>query len=594
MSLSSYQQLLSTYSAQLTVFNKKLGWLSFARLLLFIGVIVFGYEYLVHHELPWLIIALLMLATFIYCIRLYDRIKRRADFTKALIDINSAEINFLKDHRTSAYADGKEYINPHHPYSYDLDIFGEGSLYKFLNRATTLSGKEKLSMALLHPDLAMLQPRQEAIRELSGKTDFRQHIQALGSMSVVEEKDLDKLKKWIKAPPVFPNSSLYYTLLIFPIATLGALVYYIFSGNDQSLDVFFGLFTANLFITFSFARKILKEVSLSTAVTKALEGFAGQLEQIEKQNFQSPLLRQLQDKLRNDKATSSRLIKQLSSLFSYLDFIMNLAVSIVLNGLFTFHIHILFALDKWKKKNGEEIMNWLEIIGEFESLHCFANLSFNNKDYCYPQVAATEDFTAEQMGHPLIRSEKRIYNDISFRQEKFSVLTGSNMSGKSTFLRTLGINLVLARAGSVTCARNFILFPYELHVSMRITDSLQDSESFFYAELKRLQEIIQHFHSGNKTFVILDEILRGTNSQDKHAGTVGLVRNLAAYNVCGIVATHDLTIADLSAQYPGYMGNKCFESTIINNELLFDYKLKDGVCNSLNASFLMKKMGIIN
>ena len=168
------------------------------------------------------------------------------------------------------------------------------------------------------------------------------------------------------------------------------------------------------------------------------------------------------------------------------------------------------------------------------------------------------------------------------------------MSGKSTFLRTLGINLVLARTGSVVCAQTFTLFPYDLHVSMRITDSLQDSESLFYAELKRLHSIIEHLHSDRKTFVILDEILRGTNSNDKHNGTVGLIRKLATYNTCGIIATHDLTIADMSAQYPAYMGNKCFESIIINDELLFDYKLKEGVCSKLNASFLMKRMGIID
>ncbi|MDP4265256.1 MAG: DNA mismatch repair protein MutS [Bacteroidota bacterium] len=593
MPLSTYQQLLSKYSGQWSAFSKKLDGLSFARLFLFIGIIGFGYYYLVHHESYWLIIALVLLATFIYCIRLYDRIKDKADFTKALIDINAREINFLNDHRDSVYADGREYINPHHPYSYDLDIFGEGSLYKFLNRATTSFGKEKLSKALLYPDLPTLQERQEAIRELSEKTGFRQHVQALGSISVVEQKDIDKLKNWLKTTPVFSHLRYYYILLVSPAATIVALGYYIFWGNDQSLNLFFGLFVFNLFIMFSFARKILKQMSVSATVTKALQGFAGQLEQIEKQSFQSPLLQRLQEKLRSDNVTASQSIRQLSSLFNYLDLILNLLVSTLLNGFFLFHVHILFVLDKWKKKNGYRVLNWLEIIGEFESLHCFANMAFNNRDFCYPQVVGAEEFTAMQMGHPLIPGKKRVYNDVSFRQEKFVVLTGSNMSGKSTFLRTLGINLILARAGGVTCARSFTLFPYDLHVSMRITDSLQDSESFFYAELKRLQEIIQHFHSGNRTFVILDEILRGTNSRDKHNGTIGLARKLAAHSVCGIIATHDLTIANLSAEYPGYMGNKCFESTILNDELVFDYKLKEGVCNSLNASFLMKKMGII-
>ena len=189
--------------------------------------------------------------------------------------------------------------------------------------------------------------------------------------------------------------------------------------------------------------------------------------------------------------------------------------------------------------------------------------------------------------------EKRINNSISFAEQRFVILTGSNMSGKSTFLRTLGINLVLARAGSNVCADQFAFYPYEVHVSMRITDSLQDSESFFYAELKRLHSIILQLQAGEKTFVILDEILRGTNSNDKHNGTIGLIRKLVAAHATGIIATHDLTVSKLEEESQGYISNKCFESEIINDELIFDYKLKEGVCTKLSASFLMKKMGVI-
>ncbi|MEI9808467.1 MAG: DNA mismatch repair protein MutS [Bacteroidota bacterium] len=593
MPLATYQQLLSKYSAEYTNLNKKLGWLSFTRLALFIAVIGFGYYYLVHREWHWLIIAILLLGAFLYCIRLYDMIKGKADFTKALMDINTNEISFLNN-EGAVYADGKEYIDPHHPYSYDLDLFGEGSLYKFLNRTTTTFGKKDLAQSLLHPDTTIIKERQAAIKELSGKPDFRQDIQALGSIHLAEQKDLDKLKSWIGASATFSRPIFYYMLLVFPLATLTVLCTYFFTGSDQLLNTFFSLFTLNLFVTFSFARKMMKQVSISTAVTKVLQQFAGQLKAIEKQPFVSPLLQQLQGKLKHNALTASQTIARLASLFGYLDFIINLAVSILLNGLFIFHVHILFALDKWKTKHAGAVMNWLEVIGQFESLNSFANMAFNNSEFCYPQLSAKEELQATGMGHPLIRSRKRVSNDISFQPEKFVVLTGSNMSGKSTFLRTLGINLVLARTGSAVCASSFTLFPYDLHVSMRITDSLQDSESLFYAELKRLHSIIEHLHSDRKTFIILDEILRGTNSNDKHNGTVGLIRKLANYQACGIIATHDLTVADMSAQYPGYMGNKCFESVIINDELLFDYKLKDGVCSKLNASFLMKRMGIID
>jgi len=317
------------------------------------------------------------------------------------------------------------------------------------------------------------------------------------------------------------------------------------------------------------------------------------LKQIEKQSFHSSLLQQLQAGLKTGSEAASQSIAKLASLFNYLETVINLVVSILLNGIFLFHVHILFALEKWKKKNGQLVMPWLELLGEMESLNSFANLAFNNDSFCIPKICETENLAAVDMGHPLIRSEKRINNSISFHQHRFVILTGSNMSGKSTFLRTLGINMILARAGSFVCAHEFTFYPYEVNVSMRISDSLQDSESFFYAELKKLHQIIMQLEAGEKTFVLLDEILRGTNSNDKHNGTVGLIRKLVSAHACGVIATHDLTVAKLAEETGGYISNKCFESEIISDELVFDYKLKDGVCTKLSASFLMKKMGVI-
>ena len=593
MPIATYEQLSSDYTLRHDNLNKKLGWLSFIRLLLFIGIIGFGYYHIANKNDVFLVVTLICLVAFLHCIRLYDIIKAKADLTKALIDITGNEIRFLKE-GISTYPDGREYTDPHHSYSYDLDLFGKGSLFNSLNRTTTTFGKQELAKTLLYPDTTTITKRQEALKELSDKLDFRHHIQASGSIYKTEQADLDKLNSWIKTEPTFKKSALYYILLIFPIAAIIILLSYFFTGSDQILNIFYTLFTLNLFITFSFARKMMKQMSVSSTVTKVLQQFAEQLKEIEKHSFQSPLLRELQSRLKKNNITASISIQKLASLFKYLDFILNLAVSLLLNGLFLFHVHILFGLDKWKKNHAGEITDWLNVIGEFESLHCFANLAYNNKGFCFPKLSDQQILSASEMGHPLIRSEKRVCNDVSFLKEKFIVLTGSNMSGKSTFLRTLGINLVLARAGSVVCAKEFTVYPYDLHVSMRISDSLQDSESFFYAELKRLKGIIEHLYSDSKTFVILDEILKGTNSNDKHNGTIGLIRKLSARKCCGIIATHDLTIADMTGEYPGYMGNKCFESIITNDELTFDYKLKEGICSRLNASFLMKRMGIID
>ncbi len=590
---ATYQSLLSKYTAKANTLNQQLRWFSLLRLLLFCGFIFLGYKSIQTGDRLFIFSTILLLVIFLLFIRLYDKLQSKAAFYKELANLNNNEINFLNG-QPSVYADGIDYADPHHPYSYDLDMFGNGGLFPYLNRTSTTFGKEALAKSLLHPDTKIILARQEAIQELTTKLEFRQHLQAHGALLDTKEKELQQLTAWLNAKPGFTNKTVFWLLMLFPIATIACLVYYFISEQDNVLNIFYYLFIANLIIAGFFAKKISAHLSVSTSVTKILQQFAGQLQQVEAQSFQSPLLQQLQQGLKTGNLTASHSIAKLASLFNYLETIINLVVSLLLNGLFLFHIHILFALEKWKQKNGGKILPWLKLLGEIEALNSFANLSFNNKTFCQPQVSETEIVVADNMGHPLIRSEKRINNSISFADNRFVILTGSNMSGKSTFLRTLGINLVLARAGSNVCANQFIFYPYSVHVSMRISDSLQDSESFFYAELKRLQAIIHQLQAGEKTFIILDEILRGTNSNDKHNGTIGLIRKLISANACGIIATHDLTVSKLTEENNGYISNKCFESEIINDELIFDYKLKEGVCTKLSASFLMRKMGVIS
>lgn len=593
MSLSTYQSLFAQYTKKSGELSERLQGLSVVRLLLFIGFIALGYQALRTGNHVFTVLSIGSLIAFLIILRVYDRMQRQLAFHRALSKINRDEIDFLNG-SPSAYPSGKEYIDPHHPYSYDLDIFGEGGLFPYLNRTSTAFGQQALAQALLRPDKKAIRDRQEAIRELTGKLEFRQHLQAHGMLQETRDREIQQLRAWLGSPSVFKNKIYYYILWIFPVAALVSLGAYLSSGQDQLLSLFYTLFVVNLGVAFSFARKISAYLSVSTSVTKVLQQFAAQLKELEAQPFQSVLLRQLQEKWKTNNISASASIARLASLFNYLETIINLLVSILLNGFFLFHVHILFALEKWKQQHASQVMNWLQWLGETEALSSFANLSFNNSTFDFPVVVDKKNLHAIDMGHPLISSTKRITNSISFEQHPFVILTGSNMSGKSTFLRTLGINLVLANAGSTVCARQFIFYPFEVQVSMRINDSLQDSESFFYAELKRLQGIIQQLEAGHPVLVILDEILRGTNSHDKHSGTIGLIRKLVAARAFGIIATHDLTVSKLSEEYPDSISNRCFESRIINDELLFDYKLGEGVCSTLSASFLMKKMGIID
>ena len=238
------------------------------------------------------------------------------------------------------------------------------------------------------------------------------------------------------------------------------------------------------------------------------------------------------------------------------------------------------------------ISDWLEVIGEIEAINSLSNFAYNNPAYTYPNLNSQEQITFSNLGHPMLPDNVRVCNDVTFINQKFTILTGSNMSGKSTFLRSLGINMVLASTGAPVCATAANIHPLDIYVSMRLSDSLSDNESYFFAEVKRLKEVMDAADS-KLTFILLDEILRGTNSDDKRQGTVEVIKKLISKRVIGVIATHDLKVCDTTSDYPTQLINKNFEVEIREGELLFDYKLRDGVCKNKSATYIMKKMKII-
>jgi DNA mismatch repair ATPase MutS len=274
---------------------------------------------------------------------------------------------------------------------------------------------------------------------------------------------------------------------------------------------------------------------------------------------------------------------------------LNLIVSAILDGLLMFNIHLLIAVEKWRLKYRNLIPEWFAVLAEFDALSGLAAFSFNNPDFVFPEVQ-TGDYLliAEKVGHPLISRDTCVTNDFEIRGWKqFFIITGANMSGKSTFLRAIGTNYILAMIGAPVFAGKFIFSPIEIHSSIRTKDSLVKGESYFYAELKCLKEIIQELENGHIKLILLDEILKGTNSSDKQSGSIALIKQLMKYNVVGIFATHDIAISELIKIYPDHIRNLCFEISIENDRMEIDYKLRPGVCRNLNASYLMKKMGIV-
>ncbi len=339
-------------------------------------------------------------------------------------------------------------------------------------------------------------------------------------------------------------------------------------------------------------KKIRLQIMGADRVNNALKQYANILKEIDRLDFKSLKLKELKNLTIDSQSSAGQKLDKLSVYFSNLEAIQNLLGAVIFNGFFLYHLHNLYGLIKWKKNYSSHLKKWLDVIGEIEMLSSLANFAYNNPSYCFPEINNQCIIRFEDLGHPLLSSSKRVNNSVDFSEKPYVILTGSNMSGKSTFLRSLAVNIILAGTGSVVCALNASVHILPLFVSMRLSDSLADSESYFYAEIKRLHEIMQHLNN-HRAFVLLDEILRGTNSDDKRNGTVGVLRKLVEFQAVGAIATHDLEVCNTKDDYPSYLSNKCFEAEIENGNLHFDYKLRDGISKNKSASFLMKKMQII-
>ena len=291
--------------------------------------------------------------------------------------------------------------------------------------------------------------------------------------------------------------------------------------------------------------------------------------------------------------TASKSLKSLSAILNALDNRMNFVSWTIFNGLLLWDILHMRRLENWQKLHKDKIVDWFESIAELDALICFANFSYNHPDAIFPEIMNGENgVKAESLGHPLIPREVRVDNPLEIKNSQFIIITGANMAGKSTYLRTVGINLILGMCGAPVCATKFSFKPVEIYTSIRTSDSLQKNESYFYSELKRLKAIIDELKTGKELFIILDEILKGTNSKDKHAGSEALLKQLIRYNASGIVATHDVALGILQESFPDHILNRCFEVDIDGDRLTFDYKLREGVSKNMNATLLMREMGI--
>ena len=573
-----YKKKLETATQLYKQYYQQYNAIAFARLIDLLFAIVIGYKAINESSWLWGFLAAVMIVLFFLLIGKHKQIAVKRRIAKAKIAINEREIAFIEQGIYPA-DNGKDFEPAQHPYAYDLDVLGEKSLYHYLNRTHTYLGRKRLAEQLLYPEGTAILAHQEAIKALTPQLAWRQTFMAHAEQIDDSPSFYDRLEQWAVTPtPPMGKFMRVFTVISPILFTFSAIIGYIYD-YEVLKSIAKLLLTINLSVFFFYISKINKEKLGFEHTYAMLYAFKECIAQVET-HFPE----------KNKQASAH--IAQLSRLLDDLDSVSNILVSIPLNIFSFYHLHRYRALLQWKRTYGTHIAQWLETVAATEVLCSFANFAYNNPHFVYPTFNHQYRVSFEDVGHPLIAENERITNNITLDEAHFIILTGSNMSGKSTFLRTLGVNMLLAQVGLPVCAREAAIHPLPLLVSMRLSDSLSDGKSYFFAEINSIEQIMTALKR-ERCMVLLDEILRGTNSEDKQYGTIKIIERLLSLKAIGIVATHDIEVCKTADRYPQQLQNKCFESYIHEGELSFDYKLREGICQNKNATFLMEKLGII-
>ena len=572
--------------------RKRINMYSVIRLILFALVVFLCIRWLRPNPVFAALSSLTAFSLLILFVRLSAGLSARKRMLAELIRINEEETGAL-EWKYDTFHPGTEYMDPEHPNTSDLDIFGKNSLFQYLERTGISRGRDQLAAWLSKASQADdITRRQEATGELCGELDWRQEFLATGRMSEESREDYIQLSDWLSRESFMAANSLYKSILIIlPSLTLASLALAFF-WLPYNIPVFLvliqlGIVGANL-------RRINHHHNQLSRKFNLIMKFSSLIRMIEEKDFNAPYLKDLQAGLSSGGLKAGKQLHALGRLLVQFDRRLNMIMGFVLNGFLMWDLQCIMRLERWKTLNSLEVPRWFSILGEFDALNSFANFRFNIQDAVFPEISSGDTIIqAESLGHPLIPGKENIRNDLSISKPgEFMLITGSNMAGKSTFLRTIGVNMVLAGAGAPVLASRMIWKPVRILTSMRVRDSLSSRESTFYAELKRLRMIIEELKTGEQVLVILDEILKGTNSRDKHFGSDMFIRQLVREDCMGLIATHDLELSRLEKEFPENILNYSFEVQINNQEFIYDYKLRRGVCQTLNATELMKQMGI--
>lgn len=603
-----YHDKVQGYKTSAAGFIPELNRLSYERLAAFLitGVLIMLFA-ASGWVVPVLLTAIIGAVWFVLTLRSYNRItadKKRAEF---FIRINEAEL-LRADGELSDFPAGDEWLHRNHDYAADLDVFGHHSLFQLLNRTTTRSGAQLLAHWLSGPANGdTIEERQAAVRELAREVDWRQEFQVSGMQFESGKSDYQLLLKWLEEPAQFLPSRKKLLTISLPLAAissvaLGYFLYHLLFRLHDLSGMHLLPLVLMMIINSVYLRKFnqaSEHIILSTQQNIGILGaYESLIQTIEKQPFEAKKLADLRAVLKHNASSAAfeiGALKRILEMFQQKgtsNTVGKNAFYGMINNLWLLDVHLILRTEDWKSRNRDHIHPWISAVSELEALASIAGFAYSNPRYTFPEIP-TEPYLIDfrTVGHPLLKQKKRINNDFTMHgRGATTMITGSNMAGKSTFLRTVGINLVLAFMGAPCCASHARVSPLRIFTSMRTQDNLEESVSSFYAELQRVEQLLRLVNEGEPIFFLLDEMFKGTNSQDRFRGGVSLIRQLSELNAFGMISTHDLDLAKLTRDLS--IENFSFNSVISNGQISFDYRLTRGICTDFNASELMKRSGI--
>jgi hypothetical protein len=582
-----YSRRLKDRQATAAHLQRKHLWLGNARIALFIAILVqcwitgkTGFP-----SVYWL---LLPVAAFIALVIAHRRVVSGLASARRAVAVYSRGLARIEDRWAGSGENGNEFKDPLHMYAEDLDILGDGSLFQLLSTARTNMGKQCLARWLLtHAALPEIRERQAAVAELKSRLDLREDLAVVGESERIAAKP-EPLVAWASDESGLQDGRWWASALAaLSIATMVLGFKWLWTPFVVALLI-------NGIIT-SRARHRLEKIFAGIGDThKDLDSLALLLRRIESEKFQSPMLQQLQARLLTHGLPPSACIARLDTLTDLDDSRHNWFVR-VFDIPLLYSMQIAFALERWRRTYGSGIEAWLSVVGEIETLASIAAYSYEHAEDPFPEFAPAESepcFEGDALGHPLLPDDKCVRNDVRLGgNSQVLLVSGSNMSGKSTYLRVVGINSVLAMMGAPVRAARLRLSRAAVGASMRVSDSLQKGISHFYAEIKRLRQVVD-LSATQPTLFLLDEVLQGTNSQDRRVGTEGVLRTLIRNSAIGLVTTHDLALTSLEEVFPERVRNAHFQERFEHDSLSFDYCLRPGVVTTSNGVELMKSIGL--